>query len=404
MPFGDSKECDCRECGLEFAHAKKLSEHIKKVHKSNSVDYYVKHFLSGTKPSCPACSAEPRFVSLSAGFKKFCPEHRSVAESLGGQAGGKTKKTQKPRATQPEIQAPPTIVQVVAAPVLVANSSGHKFDEVVDFVKSLGVEDVELHVSNVVSQFSLDLWIPSKRTAIEYHNIDWKNGNVKEDVFVKNTHRKKYLACRADGVRLLQFFSDEWNNKPDICKSMIRNALGKSTIVLSARHCKTVAVTQAESKAFADANHVSGTTRARHHIGLVHRELGLVGLATTRTPIQKKYGNVCELARMCFLKDSSIRGGASKLLSHVKEVAKKDGFSGLLSYSELRYGEGNVYKNCGFELVDETTVNYGYSDATRRYDRFKFRAQPGKTEKQVAQEADVRTVWGSGNKIYLLKF
>jgi hypothetical protein len=274
--------------------------------------------------------------------------------------------------------------------------------EVADFVKSLGFTDVEISTRKVIAPLELDVWVPSKKLAIEYHGLYWHSGG-KSGVFEKTKHRKKYEVCRDNGIRLIQFFSDEWINKGDICRSIIANALGTNSIKLHARDCKVIPITQPESRAFVDANHISGSTRAKHHLGLFHKKLGLVGVATTRTPIQKKHGHVMELARMCFLKGVSIRGGASKLLIDVKALAVVDGFEGLLSYAELRYGTGGVYEKCGFTLVNEALNNYWYCDGERRYDRFKFRAQPGKTENQVTAEAGVRAVYGSGNKIFLWK-
>lgn len=274
--------------------------------------------------------------------------------------------------------------------------------EIVEFIRSLGFIDVEVSTRKIIPPLELDIWIPSRQLAIEYHGLYWHSGG-KDGLIDKRSHRKKYEACVNANIRLMQFFSDEWINKGDICRSMIKNALGLAQVKLHARDCKVEILSPVQSKAFVDDNHISGSTHARHHLGLVHKKLGLVGVSTTRTPIQKRYGNVCELARMCFLKGTSVRGGASKLLSYVRKFAAADGFEGLLSYAELRYGEGSVYEKCGLTLVGETMNNYWYCDEQRRYDRFKFRAQPGKPEKQVAEEAGVRAIWGSGNKVYLMK-
>jgi hypothetical protein len=81
----------------------------------------------------------------------------------------------------------------------------------------------------------------------------------------------------------------------------------------------------------------------------------------------------------------------------------QNGYEGVLSYAELRYGEGGVYEKCGFSLVGESTSNYWYTDGVSRFDRFAYRAQPGKTEKEVAEAANVKAVWGAGNKIYVWK-
>jgi hypothetical protein len=62
-----------------------------------------------------------------------------------------------------------------------------------------------------------------------------------------------------------------------------------------------------------------------------------------------------------------------------------------------------VYEATGFKLVKENTgINYWYTDGTVRYNRFKFRAQPGKTEREVAEENSVYRVYGCGNSLYEL--
>ena len=70
----------------------------------------------------------------------------------------------------------------------------------------------------------------------------------------------------------------------------------------------------------------------------------------------------------------------------------------------LRFGLGTVYEKCGMQLIGETGTNYWYSNGIIREDRFKYRAQPGKSELQVAIENNVRPVYGAGHRIWLLKF
>lgn len=83
----------CNECGAVLENCKKLSDHIKKVHNMTSIDYYVKWNLDGAYPKCPECGEQPRFISLSDGFKTFCIEHAKSAMSNAGKVGGKIKET-----------------------------------------------------------------------------------------------------------------------------------------------------------------------------------------------------------------------------------------------------------------------------------------------------------------------
>lgn len=478
MPFGNSVGGTCEECGQQFAHLKRLSEHIKKSHAMDPRDYVAKHRHGGQRPKCPNCGAETRYVSLSEGFKKYCTGCRHIAESEAGRIGGirgawnkgLTKESDPRLAEQSarstgagngfhgKAHSPATkatialakrtpfdsVAATVASSGAVLQSLEQEYIdqnsllrvtcatcgapdevslfnikrcwrcrschpvasrpqlEIVNFVKSLG-HNVDVSTRGVISPLELDVWVPDKNLAIEYHGLYWHSGG-KDGVFDKARHRQKYELCKAKGIRLIQFFSDEWLSKGDLCESMIRNALSHNDVKLNARDCEVRVITAQESKKFVDGNHISGATRACAHFGLFHPTFGLVGVASVRIPIQKKWGHVCELARMCFLAGCSVRGGASKLLSHAISFGKERGYDGLLSYVELRHGTGNVYEKCGFELIGESKINYWYTDGTSRFDRFKYRAQPGKPERDVAIEAGVRAVYGAGNKVYVLKW
>lgn len=271
--------------------------------------------------------------------------------------------------------------------------------EIANYVKSLGF-NVETSTRKIIPPLELDIWIPTCKLAIEYHGLYWHSGG-KNGTFDKNAHRKKYELCVRNGIRLIQIFSDEWTNKEEICKSIIRNALQKNDLKLNARDCEIKHIAVAEAQKFLESTHIAGYTRCKYKLGLFHKLHGLVAVVTTRTPIQKKWGKLYELARMSFLQGISIRGGASKLLSYVKQLAINDGFDGILSYADLRFGQGTVYEKCGLKYEGETPINYWYTDGHVRLDRFQFRAQPNKSEKEVAESAGVRPVWGSGNRIYI---
>lgn len=482
MSFGNSKECNCNECNDVFLHAKKLSEHIKKIHKLSSIDYVIKYTYNGERPSCLYCGNETRFVSLTKGFKKYCFNDRKIAESVAGQLGGKNKKswnkgltketdnriktlsltqtglgnsffgkhhskeTLKQNADAHRLPFNVVIERIKALFINVdvistisdyssqndllqirckicqTSSSTSFFNlqrcwrckicfpnasrqqlEVVNYVKSLISDEVIISTRNIIQPYELDIWIPAKKVAIEYHGLYWHSGG-KNGTFDKKRHREKYLACKTKEIRLIQIFSDEWGNRNDICKSIIRNALGANTIKINARDCIVELVTSKETKPFLDRCHINGSTNASYHYILRHFNYGIVAAATIRRPIQKRWGsNLLELARMAFEQGFTIRGGASKLLSKIcTDISLIS--NGVLSYAELRFGEGRVYEQCGFIRVGESPINYWYTNGVSRFDRFKYRAQLGKPERQVAEEACVKQVYGCGNAIYVRTF
>lgn len=277
--------------------------------------------------------------------------------------------------------------------------------EVVEYVRSILSSDdvIDISTRKIIVPLELDIWIPSKNIAIEYHGLYWHSGG-KNGVFDKQRHREKYLACKEKGIKLIQIFSDEWINKQGICKSIIANALGMNKLKLNARDCIVRQSSSKETRPFLDAHHISGGTNATYHYVLEHPIHKIVGVATVRKPIQKKWGkNLFELARMAYADSCTVRGGASKLLSTIcKDISCNS--EGLLSYADLRFGEGRVYERCGLSRVGESQINYWYTDGQNRFDRFKYRAQNGVSEKEVAKLNNVKPVYGCGNAVYLRKF
>lgn len=280
--------------------------------------------------------------------------------------------------------------------------------EIFNFVKSLGFDDARSSARDVVAPLELDVWVPSKKLAIEYHGLYWHSGG-KNGTFDKATHRNKFKRCNEAGIKLIQLFGDEWENKQDICRSIIKNALSANENKLNARDCEVKEIDQLTSRQFLEQSHISGATRATVHYGLTHPQHGLVGVTTIRQTRQarkdgaKKWGDVYEVARMAFSPGTSVRGGASKMMSVIKQRVIDDKRAGLLSYADLRFGAGRVYESCGFSYKGTTRCNYWYTDGHQRFDRNMFMADKmnNLSENEVAFREGVRAVWGCGNAIYL---
>jgi hypothetical protein len=63
-----------------------------------------------------------------------------------------------------------------------------------------------------------------------------------------------------------------------------------------------------------------------------------------------------ELTRYSSVLNTSVIGGASKLFSHFKKLNT----GSVVSYCDLRYGTGNLYKKLGFNLASRSGPNYKY--------------------------------------------
>lgn len=197
------------------------------------------------------------------------------------------------------------------------------------------------------------------------------------------------------------FYSDEWYSKRDIVLSMISQRLGQISNRLYARKCVVQEVAAADRRAFFKANHLSGDVNANKAWGLCHKGK-LVSLISLRKPFTKKHADSIEIARFASSKDTIVVGGLSKLMKVVREWSLANGYEKILTYADLRIGQGESYKKVGFVFDGRTPLNYFYTDGFKRYNRFKFRAQNGMTEKQYAASKGVHKIYGPGSNRYIL--
>lgn len=275
--------------------------------------------------------------------------------------------------------------------------------EIADFIRSLGITDIIYNDRTVIAPKELDILVPSKKFAVEYDSFYYHiytDEDPRED-----RHYEKTTSAHAAGIDLLHVFQDEWRDKPDIVRSMIMHRLGMSTERIDARKCQVRQISTKLAHGFFEANHIAGGAKARHAYGLF-RDERLVAAMSIRRPWQRKHKErgLAEICRFACLTGVSVRGGLGRLLHAAIDGCKGHGFLGMMTYADLRYGRGLGYERVGFKHVGWTGLSYDYTDGTKRFHRFKFRADPtrGLSERQVAQNAGVNRIYGCGNNAYEL--
>ena len=268
--------------------------------------------------------------------------------------------------------------------------------EVVEWLRGVYEGQIVENTRNVIAPKELDVYLPEKNFAIEYNGLYWHSGERID----KRAHLNKTLACKEKGIKLFHIFSDEWQYKTDIVKSMILHRLGLSIQTVHARKCEVRKISNKEGSDFFDKFHISGDNKAGAYFGLFYNNK-LRACLSLKKPIQKKYKNSIEIARFSTQLYTSVPGGFSKLFKIAKQYAKDQGYENIVTYADMRFGEGEVY-NKEFELIGITPVDYWYTNGDRREFRFKYRAAQGLTERQVAEQEGVWPIYGCGSKIYLL--
>jgi len=268
--------------------------------------------------------------------------------------------------------------------------------EVVEWLRGVYDGEIKENTRSVISPKELDIYLPEKNFAIEYNGLYWHSGERID----KRAHLDKTLACKEKEIKLFHIFSDEWEYKKDIVKSMILHRLGMSVGIVYARKCEVRKVEKEQGREFFEKCHISGDNRSSAYFGLFYGDK-LRACLSLKKPIQKKYKNSIEIGRFATGLYTSVPGGFSKLFKAAKQWAKSNGYQNILTYADMRFGEGEVY-NKEFKLVGSTPIDYWYTNGDKREFRFKYRASGGLTERQVAEESSVWPVYGCGSKIYLL--
>lgn len=272
--------------------------------------------------------------------------------------------------------------------------------ELLEYVRTLE-SNVKHGERKLIPPKEIDIYIESKNLAIEYNGLYW-HSEIGFDVFDKNYHYEKTKSCNEKNINLFHVFSDDWRDRKEIVKSMIQNKLGIAQNKIWARKCSVVEIDGKKAKEFFDSSHLSGHTLASVYFALEY-EGELVACLSLRFPNHKKHSGKIEIARLATKPYCLVVGGFSKLLKRAIEWSKTRQYASIISYCDLSCGTGNVYKQNGFTHIAYTGLNFWYTDGVCRYDRFKYRAQNGKSEKEVALENKVYRIYGCGNDLYELE-
>jgi len=274
-------------------------------------------------------------------------------------------------------------------PINATNSYDRKFArvtkpelEIVAFIESLGLGvDVQSSNRRVLNGRELDVYVAAKKFAIEYdgfpHHTEVFGGKD------RHYHVAKTKDCAAQGIKLLHITSSEWDNdvKQEVWKSMIASMLGANATIY-ARNCTIdFEVASNEAREFLSQNHLQGARKGdSYKIGLRHNGelVSLMCFAKSRISAYD-----WELTRFCSKRYLNVTGAASKLVKAFTRTVGGD----IISYADLRYSDGGLYKAIGFTEVSRGAPRYHYVKDGKMYNKQNFRRNKLKTAIKVYDEA-----------------
>lgn len=273
-----------------------------------------------------------------------------------------------------------------------------------DFISGQITHEVLSHVR--LSAGEVDIFIPSKKLAIEYDGLYWHSDKAG---YPPDRHLHKTLECEKGGIQLIHIFEDEFVQKKEIVESKLRSLLGKSERVF-ARNCTVQEISTQEAQSFLDETHLQGACVSKIRLGLRHKvNQNLVAVMTFGKPrFNKEYD--WELLRFSTALNVTVIGGASKLLT----AFRNEHNGSIISYADRRWSTGKMYKALGFTFKNATPPSYHYFRGDLRYNRQTFQKaklkqilgpefDSSKTEVEMMFENGWNRIWDCGNLVYVLE-
>jgi hypothetical protein len=318
---------------------------------------YMLNYDIKEKPKCLICEKSTKFSKEAYGYLQHCEEHLYDATT----------------------------------------SRGEK--EISDFLNTLNVK-FETNNRNEIYK-ELDIFVKDKGLAIEYNGVYWHS-----ELFVsKNYHHEKWNRCNNKKIKLFTIWEDEWRDKNELMKSMIKNQLGLNDNLIYARNTNIRLIENGEKRDFLNENHLQGTSMSSINLGLFYNDqlVSLMTFGKARMVLNSLSNEgEYELLRFCNKQNTSVIGGASKLFKYFIDNFKPNK---IISYANCDISNGDLYEKLGFENKGHIGLNYWWAKNGIKYHRSNFMKQklvkegynPEKTEDDIMRERGYVKIWGSGN-------
>lgn len=280
-------------------------------------------------------------------------------------------------------------------------------NEIKEWVTSLGVKNEKYKFKKRDGGIEIDIYIPSANLGIEYCGLYWHNEDSPTPR-PREYHFGKMMKANHDGIRLITIFGDEWRDRKPQVKNFIKSALGVYEKRIFARKCECRPIDRETANTFLNDAHIQGAGRSIVSFGLFYND-ELIGVVSGGRHHRGRNPGALVLNRLAFKDGHQVTGGSSKLLKHLIMHAKKTGYSSVVSWSDNRWSEGNVYNKIGFTLDGQLDPDYSYVYRHSRIPKQSCRKSVlrakggiGDTEEEMAVSLGYSKIWDCGKKRWTL--
>jgi len=260
--------------------------------------------------------------------------------------------------------------------------------EVTDYIKTLGFT-VKKHKTK---RYEIDIFIPELKIGIEFNGVYWHSR------YTRSYHFDKYIMCREDGIRLIQFWDVDWNEKKDLIKKKLCHILGARTEKIFARKCSIQSIRSGDLRTFYNENHIQGYKPCKNNFVLRYNNTIVAAISIQKNKIERYASSI------------HVVGGFTRLLKYAIETLN---LISIETFADLFWSdhEQNQYMKNGFKFISITEPNYYWCKSGKMYSRVKFQKHKltnmphydiNKTEKQIMEANKYYKVHDAGNAKFLL--
>ena len=241
----------------------------------------------------------------------------------------------------------------------------------------------------------IDIYLPELKLGFEYNGVYYHS----EKFLDKKKHYNKSMFFNEIDINLIHIWSDDWHNKKDIVKDIIKSKFNSKRI--GARQCKLKIVEKQIATEFHKQHHLDGYASSSIHIGLYFNDK-LISVASFGIPRFNKHIDL-ELVRYTVAFNYLIMGGFAKMFKYVLNNYE---FTTIQTFKKIDMGTSNIYENLGFVKLKDVFSYYYNINGIRKH-RWNFTKKKlgiqGKkiTEREYMQSKGFYRVWDSGSNVFV---
>jgi hypothetical protein len=179
----------CKKCGIERSINKQIGNVEKLLSKFNKIHEYKYKYVKNT------------YKGYDYNMTIICPKHGEFNQTPNNHSQGK-------------------------GCIKCSNSISKGEKEIKNFIKNeLNIDNILSNSRKIIKPYELDIYLKDYNIAIEFCGLYWHSELFRN----KNYHLNKLKKCDELGIRLITIFEDEWSEKKDVVKSIIKSICNKET-------------------------------------------------------------------------------------------------------------------------------------------------------------------------------